>query len=124
MDNADLTTIWVYLSTSPLAGLTITMIAYSLAYLLYQAARSNPLLNPVVTSVAMLILFLLMGVNGAFLAGDLFNLYVFFEVLLMASFVLLTLGGQPGQINGRVFAIAQCSGRHEGRSTRAWAALR
>jgi multicomponent Na+:H+ antiporter subunit D len=47
-----------------------------------------------------LLLTLLMGVNGAFLAGDLFNLYVFFEVLLMASFVLLTLGGQPAQING------------------------
>lgn len=49
-----------------------------------------------------LLLFLLMGVNGAFLAGDLFNLYVFFEVLLMASFVLLTLGGQAGQINGGI----------------------
>jgi len=47
-------------------------------------------------------LFLLMGVNGAFLAGDLFNLYVFFEVLLMASFVLLTVGGQPAQINGGI----------------------
>ncbi|MEM7532023.1 MAG: proton-conducting transporter membrane subunit [Chloroflexota bacterium] len=46
------------------------------------------------------LLFLLMGVNGAFLSGDLFNLYVFFEVLLMASFVLLTLGGQTKQING------------------------
>lgn len=49
-----------------------------------------------------LLLFLLMGVNGAYLAGDLFNLYVFFEVLLMASFVLLTLGGQPAQINGGI----------------------
>jgi multicomponent Na+:H+ antiporter subunit D len=49
-----------------------------------------------------LILFLLMGVNGAFLAGDLFNLYVFFEVLLMSSFVLLTLGGQSGQISGGI----------------------
>ncbi|MBX3006175.1 MAG: Na+/H+ antiporter subunit D [Anaerolineales bacterium] len=47
-----------------------------------------------------LLLFLLMGVNGAFLAGDLFNLYVFFEVLLMASFVLLSLGGRPSQVNG------------------------
>ncbi|MCW5876171.1 MAG: Na+/H+ antiporter subunit D [Anaerolineales bacterium] len=47
-----------------------------------------------------LLLFLLMGVNGAFVAGDLFNLYVFFEVLLMASFVLLSLGGRPGQVNG------------------------
>ncbi|MCL4861639.1 MAG: hypothetical protein KJZ93_19630 [Caldilineaceae bacterium] len=49
-----------------------------------------------------LLLFLLMGVNGAFLAGDLFNLYVFFEVLLMASFVLLTLGGRPSQVNGGI----------------------
>lgn len=49
-----------------------------------------------------LLIFLLMGVNGAFLAGDLFNLYVFFEVLLMASFVLLTLGGRPSQVNGGV----------------------
>ena len=49
-----------------------------------------------------LYLFLLMGVNGAFLAGDLFNLYVFFEVLLMASFVLLTVGAQPAQTNSGI----------------------
>lgn len=49
-----------------------------------------------------LILFLVMGVNGAFLAGDLFNLYVFFEVLLMASFVLLTVGGQMRQIDSGI----------------------
>ncbi len=49
-----------------------------------------------------LILFLIMGVNGAFLAGDLFNLYVFFEVLLMASFVLLTVGGRMSQINSGI----------------------
>lgn len=49
-----------------------------------------------------LYLFLLMGVNGAFLAGDLFNLYVFFEVLLMASFVLLTIGAQPAQTNSGI----------------------
>jgi multicomponent Na+:H+ antiporter subunit D len=40
---------------------------------------------------------LLMGVCGAFLTGDLFNLYVWFEVMLMASFVLLALGGEPDQ---------------------------
>jgi len=43
---------------------------------------------------------LLMGVCGAFLSGDLFNLYVWFEVMLIASFVLLVLGNEPGQVRG------------------------
>ncbi len=43
---------------------------------------------------------LLMGVCGAFLTGDIFNLYVWFEVMLMASFVLLALGGEEAQIQG------------------------
>ena len=38
-------------------------------------------------------LILIAGVSNAFLAGDLFNLYVGFEILLTASYVLLTLGG-------------------------------
>jgi multicomponent Na+:H+ antiporter subunit D len=45
---------------------------------------------------------LLMGVCGAFLTGDIFNLYVWFEVMLMASFVLLTLGGLRAQLEGGI----------------------
>jgi multicomponent Na+:H+ antiporter subunit D len=41
-----------------------------------------------------------MGVCGAFLTGDIFNLYVWFEVMLIASFVLLALGGEKGQMEG------------------------
>jgi len=47
-----------------------------------------------------LLLTLLFGVNGAFLTGDLFNLYVWFEVLLLASFVLMSLGGTRPQLDG------------------------
>lgn len=43
---------------------------------------------------------LLMGVCGAFLTGDMFNLYVWFEVMLIASFVLLALGGERKQLEG------------------------
>lgn len=42
------------------------------------------------------------GVANAFLAGDLFNLYVGFEVLLAASFVLLTLGASSDRVSAGV----------------------
>ncbi len=49
---------------------------------------------------------LIMGVNGAFVTGDLFNLYVWFEVLLMSSFVLLSIGNQRPQVEASVKYVA------------------
>ncbi|MFD1852015.1 Na+/H+ antiporter subunit D [Oceanobacillus bengalensis] len=42
--------------------------------------------------------FLVAGVNGSFLTGDLFNLYVCFEIMLLASYVLIALGGKKAQL--------------------------
>ncbi len=45
---------------------------------------------------------MMMGICGAFLTGDLFNMFVWFEVMLIASFVLMTLGGERPQMEGSV----------------------
>lgn len=45
---------------------------------------------------------LLAGVVGSFLTGDIFNLYVWFEVMLVASFALLILGGERAQMEGAI----------------------
>ncbi|WP_133636413.1 monovalent cation/H+ antiporter subunit D [Halomonas ventosae] len=47
----------------------------------------------------------LMGINGAFLTGDLFNLFVFFEVLLLASYALLLHGGGKARIQAGVHYV-------------------
>lgn len=46
--------------------------------------------------------FLVMGLLGAFLTGDIFNLYVWFEVVIISSFVLLTVGGKKLQMEGAI----------------------
>ena len=46
------------------------------------------------------------GVSNAFLAGDLFNLFVGFEILLFASYVLLTMGGTASRIRaGSIYVV-------------------
>ncbi|MDB6181695.1 monovalent cation/H+ antiporter subunit D [Paracoccus fistulariae] len=51
-------------------------------------------------------MFQLMGLNGAFLTGDAFNLFVFFEVLLIASYGLMIHGGGPMRLRAGVQYIS------------------
>ncbi|HJW26640.1 MAG TPA: LrgB family protein [Rhodocyclaceae bacterium] len=55
-----LTEIWVYLATSPLLGLTVTLVAYQGAWWLYKRAGFHPLANPVLISVAILVALLVL----------------------------------------------------------------
>jgi len=57
------------------------------------------------------LLLLMAGVSGAFLTGDVFNLYVWFEVLLISSFGMLILGSERGQIDGAMkYAVLNLTG--------------
>lgn len=55
-----------------------------------------------ITAFHPIYLLLTMGVNVSFLAGDLFNLYVGFEVFLAASYVLMTLGGSATRVRAGI----------------------
>jgi len=50
-----LSEIWVYLSATPLLGLTLTLLAYQLAFAIYRRSGGNPLANPVAISVALVV---------------------------------------------------------------------
>ena len=63
------------------------------------ADEKSPFYHPVYMVMAA-------GISQAFLAGDLFNLFVAFEILLMASYVLLTLEGTSAQIrSGTTYVV-------------------
>lgn len=54
-----ITELWVYLAASPLLGLTLTLLAYQLAFWLYRKSGCNPLANPVLLAATMLVSLLL-----------------------------------------------------------------
>ena len=52
--------LWVYLSASPLLGLTLTLLAYQAAFAIYRRSGSHPLANPVLIAVIALVAFLML----------------------------------------------------------------
>lgn len=52
--------LWVYLSASPLLGLTLTLLAYQAAFAIYRRSGSHPLANPVLIAVSALVAFLML----------------------------------------------------------------
>lgn len=52
---SEFTTLWVYLSASPLFHLTLTLVAYQLGLALYQKAGMTPLLNPVLLAILIVV---------------------------------------------------------------------
>jgi len=89
----------------PLSATMVTMAAV-LAFicLLFQSSRIDA--APESESLHPLLHLLLAGVCGAFLTGDIFNLYVWFEVLLIASFALMALGGGSRRLAGSMTYVA------------------
>ncbi|MEK9671332.1 MAG: LrgB family protein [Rhodospirillaceae bacterium] len=53
--NSNLTEIWVYLSASPLLHLTMTLVAYQIGMAVYRRTGMNPLVNPVLIAVAIVV---------------------------------------------------------------------
>lgn len=56
--------LWVYLAATPLAGLTLTLVAYACAWWAYERARFHPLANPVPVAVALIVAVLMATGTG------------------------------------------------------------
>ncbi len=98
----------IVLVADRLSALMLTVsAAVTLAVLLYSLAQGNEQSEQAPVSIYHpTYLVLVAGVSNAFLTGDLFNLYVGFEVLLAASYVLLTLGGSGERIRaGSIYVV-------------------
>jgi putative effector of murein hydrolase len=57
MESFSLHNAWIYLSTTPLLGLTLTLIAYQIGQKIYVFCNKNPLCNPVLIAVVIVIFF-------------------------------------------------------------------
>lgn len=82
-----------------LVSMTVTLLVlvYAIGQGVYDSDERTP-----ITVFHPTYLVLAAGVANAFLSGDLFNLYVGFEVLLVASYVLLTLGGSRARVRAGI----------------------
>ncbi|MGR0278279.1 monovalent cation/H+ antiporter subunit D [Marinomonas dokdonensis] len=80
----------IALVADPLSVLMVSVTAFlAFAVILYSVAgqdKGGAYFHP-------LLMFQVMGINGAFMTGDIFNLFVFFEILLIASYALLIHAG-------------------------------
>lgn len=93
----------IVLVVDHLSALMLTLCAVlGLASLVYSMARWDR----VGVHYHPLFQFLLMGLNGAFLTGDIFNLFVFFEVLLAASYGLALHGSGAQRVSASLAYIA------------------
>jgi multicomponent Na+:H+ antiporter subunit D len=88
--------------TADAAGATFALAASVVTFVVLLYATADPPERNKRSAFAALVLVLLAGVGGAFLTGDLFNLYVWFEVMLIASFGLLVLSGTPLSVDATV----------------------
>lgn len=77
-----------------LSGISLVLTSLILLYGLNRPEHENAQLP--------FILFLLVGVNGSFLTADIFNLFVQFEVMLLASFVLMAIGNRAVQFKASI----------------------
>lgn len=84
--------------------LTAAVALFSLLHAVQGQDRAGPLYHP-------LFQLQLVGLNGAFLTGDLFNLFVFFEILLIASYCLLVHGAtEPRLRTGVHYVVLNLAG--------------
>ncbi len=88
--------------TADLASAVFAMAAAGVTLVVLVAIRADVPDRARADGVYPLVLLLLAGVSGSFLTGDLFNLYVWFEVMLISSFGLMVLGGRNIQLDGTV----------------------